>query len=105
VQLILQAAARARRRGSYSAHGAPVRILDWLKNHSGFMAEPHKDIAIEFTGLKAPEKLHEELMETTQESMGRTIPYMVLTGLDGRDVCGETSTIFTTVYERGTPKS
>ena len=52
--------------------GEPVRIVDLARNMirlSGL--EPDRDIAIEFTGVRPGEKLHEELW-STDETVGAT---------------------------------
>jgi FlaA1/EpsC-like NDP-sugar epimerase len=50
--------------------GKPVRMVDLAKKMirlSGF--EPHKDIEIVFTGLREGEKLHEELLNSEEDTM------------------------------------
>ena len=49
--------------------GDPVRILDLARNMirlAGF--EPESDVAIEFTGVRPGEKLHEELLNADERS-------------------------------------
>ncbi len=79
VQLILQAAARGQGGEIFILRmGDPVRIVDLAEKMILLHGlEPHKDIAIEFTGLKAGEKKDEELMEEEEESpMTHDDPYM-----------------------------
>lgn len=79
VQLILQAAARGQAGEIFILRmGDPVRIVDLAEKMILLHGlEPHKDIAIEFTGLKAGEKKDEELMEEEEESpMTHQDPYM-----------------------------
>ncbi len=73
VSLVLQSAARAEGGEIFVLDmGKPVKILDLAKQMielSGL--KPHKDIAIEFTGLRPGEKLYEELSHS-EESVTTT---------------------------------
>ncbi|HXI33809.1 MAG TPA: nucleoside-diphosphate sugar epimerase/dehydratase, partial [Gemmatimonadales bacterium] len=76
VQLVLAAAAlpEAARRVSILEMGRPVRILDLaeqLIRLSGFT--PHQDIKIEFTGLRPGEKLDEELVGGTEDTVSTSV--------------------------------
>ena len=49
--------------------GEPIRILDLARNMirlAGF--EPDVDVAIEFTGIRPGEKIHEELMSADERA-------------------------------------
>jgi FlaA1/EpsC-like NDP-sugar epimerase len=76
VQLVLAAAAlpEAARRVSILEMGRPVRILELaeqLIRLSGFT--PHHDIKIEFTGLRPGEKLDEELVGGTEDTVPTSV--------------------------------
>ena len=76
VQLVLAAAAlpEAARRVSILEMGRPVRILELaeqLIRLSGFT--PHEDIKIEFTGLRPGEKLDEELVGNSEDTVPTTV--------------------------------
>ena len=81
VQLVTQAAALSRGGETFILDmGAPVRILDLahdLIRLSGL--EPDRDIEIRFTGIRAGEKLFEEL-STTSEGLQRTSHPKIFTG-------------------------
>lgn len=76
VQLVLRASVQPETAGRIAMleMGDPVRIVDLAENLirlSGL--EPHRDVAIAFTGLRPGEKLHEELMSGGE----RTVPTQV----------------------------
>ena len=79
-QLLLQAAADPVNAATYLLDmGTPVRILDLaeqLIRLSGFT--PYEDIAIEFTGRRPGEKLHEELITEFESSQRTPHPSIVL---------------------------
>ena len=68
VELILEAFARAGGGETFILRmGSPIRILDMATKLILLKGlEPGRDIAIEFTGLKAGEKLHEKLTEDSE---------------------------------------
>jgi len=73
VELVIQAGALSRENPGVNIYildmGHTVKILDLAKNIirlSGF--EPEKDIAIQFTGIRPGEKLHEELINLGESS-------------------------------------
>ena len=73
VELVIQAGALSRANAGVNIYildmGRTVKILDLAKNLirlSGF--EPDKDIAIQFTGTRPGEKLHEELINLGESS-------------------------------------
>ena len=72
VQLVLQASVldESNDRIAMLEMGEPVRIVDLARNLirlSGF--EPGEDIAIAFTGLRPGEKLHEQLLSESEETL------------------------------------
>ena len=79
-QLLLQAAADPVNAATYLLDmGSPVRILDLaeqLIRLSGLT--PYEDIAIEFTGRRPGEKLHEELTTEFESSQATSHPRIVL---------------------------
>ena len=87
-QLLLQAAVDPVHGATYLFDmGSPVRILDLaeqLIRMSGFV--PYEDIAIEFTGRRPGEKLHEELtteFESSQKTQHARIIRVSATDLNG----------------------
>jgi len=73
VELVLQASALGARNGAYGGRifvldmGEPVKIAELAQQMIRLAGlEPGKDIAIEFIGLRPGEKLHEELLHTTE---------------------------------------
>lgn len=59
--------------------GAPVKIIDLAREMirlSGF--EPDKDIRIEFTGLRPGEKLYEELLNNTENTIPTHHPKIMI---------------------------
>ena len=71
VQLVIQAADLGRGTGDVLVleMGEPVRILDLARNMISLAGyEPETDIAIEFTGPRPGEQLHEELLSTSERS-------------------------------------
>ena len=87
-QLLLQAAVDPVHGATYLFDmGSPVRILDLaeqLIRMSGFV--PYEDIAIEFTGRRPGEKLHEELtteFESSQKTQHARINRVSATDLNG----------------------
>jgi FlaA1/EpsC-like NDP-sugar epimerase len=85
VQLVLIAAAMGEGGETFLLRmGEPVRILDLARNMielSGL--KPDEDIKIIFTGLRAGEKLHEELKGDREEALPTSNEkIMVLTGID-----------------------
>jgi FlaA1/EpsC-like NDP-sugar epimerase len=79
-QLLLQAAANPVHGATYLLDmGSPVRILDLaeqLIRLSGLT--PYEDIAIEFTGRRPGEKLHEELTTQLESSQPTDHPHIVI---------------------------
>ncbi len=76
VQLVLQASSvpEAAGRISMLEMGEPVRILEMAENLirlSGL--EPHREMAIVFTGLRPGEKLHEELTLAVEDTIPTTV--------------------------------
>ncbi|HEX6751239.1 MAG TPA: nucleoside-diphosphate sugar epimerase/dehydratase [Longimicrobium sp.] len=76
VQLVLQAGALPEARGRICLldMGEPVKIVDLAENLirlSGL--EPHRDVQIQFTGLRPGEKLHEELVGGREETTATDI--------------------------------
>jgi FlaA1/EpsC-like NDP-sugar epimerase len=72
VQLMLQAASLPEAAGRISMleMGEPVRILDLAENLIRLLGmEPHTEMPIVFTGLRPGEKLHEELMAESEETI------------------------------------
>jgi len=88
VQLVLQAAAlpEAARRISILDMGQPVRILE-LAEHlirlSGL--EPYRDIQIAFSGLRPGEKLAEELVACTEDSVATSTEKVRIIERNGAD--------------------
>jgi FlaA1/EpsC-like NDP-sugar epimerase/lipopolysaccharide/colanic/teichoic acid biosynthesis glycosyltransferase len=77
VQLVLQAASLPEVRGRIAMldMGEPVRIVELAENLirlSGL--EPHRDVAITFTGLRPGEKLREDLMLAYESSIPTSAP-------------------------------
>ncbi len=73
VELVLQASALGARDGEYGGRifvldmGEPVNIAELARQMIRLAGlEPDKDVAIEFIGLRPGEKLHEELLHTTE---------------------------------------
>ena len=83
-QLVLQAGAYAKGGEIFVLDmGEPVKIYDLAENlikFSGF--EPHKDIAIEVTGLRPGEKLYEELL-MSEEGLTETKHKKIFIGKPG----------------------
>lgn len=83
-QLVLQAGAYAKGGEIFVLDmGEPVKIYDLAENLiklSGF--EPHKDIAIEITGLRPGEKLYEELL-MSEEGLTETKHKKIFIGKPG----------------------
>ncbi|HEU0053077.1 MAG TPA: nucleoside-diphosphate sugar epimerase/dehydratase [Longimicrobium sp.] len=77
VQLVLQAAALPEAAGRICMleMGEPVKIVELAENLirlSGL--EPYRDVPIVFTGLRPGEKLHEELMSSTEATVPTQLP-------------------------------
>ena len=71
VQLVIRAADTGNTRGDVFVldMGDPIRIVDLAENMIRLAGrEPEKDIAIEFTGVRAGEKLHEVLFSPDEKS-------------------------------------
>ncbi len=88
VQLVLKAAALPEAAGRISMleMGEPVRILDLAENLirlSGL--EPYKDVPIVFSGLRAGEKLHEELMSDVEETVPTSVEKVRVVQTDEAD--------------------
>jgi FlaA1/EpsC-like NDP-sugar epimerase len=88
VQLVLAAAAlpEAARRISILEMGQPVRILDLaeqLIRLSGFT--PYRDIKIAFTGLRPGEKLDEELVGGTEDTVPTSVTKIRVVERNGAD--------------------
>ncbi len=76
VSLVVQAGALGGRGEVYVLDmGEPVKIVDLARNMITLSGkEPDKDIKIEFTGVRAGEKLHEELVSTDERISSTTHP-------------------------------
>ena len=89
-QLVLQAGAYAKGGEIFVLDmGEPVKIYDLAENLiklSGF--EPHKDIAIEVTGLRPGEKLYEELL-MSEEGLTETKHKKIFIGKPGEFEIGD----------------
>jgi FlaA1/EpsC-like NDP-sugar epimerase len=80
VQLVIQAGDLGAASGEVFVleMGEPVRIIDLARNMinlAGF--EPDRDIAIEFTGPRPGEKLHEELLNPDERSQATSAERIV----------------------------
>jgi FlaA1/EpsC-like NDP-sugar epimerase len=72
VQLMLQAASLPEAAGRISMleMGEPMRIVELAENLIRLLGmEPYTEMPIVFTGLRPGEKLHEELMSQTEETI------------------------------------
>jgi FlaA1/EpsC-like NDP-sugar epimerase len=88
VQLVLKASALPEAAGRIAMleMGEPVRILDLAENLirlSGL--EPYKDVPIVFSGLRAGEKLHEELMSDIEETIPTSVEKVRVVQTDEAD--------------------
>lgn len=84
VQLVLIAAASGRGGEIFVLDmGRPVKILDLAENFirlSGFI--PHKEIKIEFTGLRPGEKMYEDLFDKTERILSTSHEKLMIAAPD-----------------------
>jgi FlaA1/EpsC-like NDP-sugar epimerase len=88
VQLVLQAGALPEAAGRICMldMGEPVRIVDLAENLirlSGL--EPHRDVAITFSGMRPGEKLHEELMSDLEATIPTAVDKIRIVETDEAD--------------------
>ena len=91
VQLVIQAADLGGSSGEVYVleMGEPVRILDLARNMISLAGyEPEADIAIEFTGPRPGEKLHEELFNPDEEAR-RTAAERIVRAIRSQPLNGE----------------
>jgi FlaA1/EpsC-like NDP-sugar epimerase/UDP-N-acetylmuramyl pentapeptide phosphotransferase/UDP-N-acetylglucosamine-1-phosphate transferase len=93
-QLVLQASCMGKRNEIYVlAMGEPVRIVDLADRMIRLMGySPGEDIAVEFTGMRPGEKLHEELNAAEEETVPTSHPRIFGfrdTAIKNRDVLAQ----------------